>query len=523
MLTVSERIRKYAREKPDTIALLFDDRPTSYAEFDRRVDSVAAAIRDAAVPEGGRVAFLGKNSDSFFEIAVGVARAGACFVPINWRLAPLEIDSVVEDCGALLLFAGGEYLEQARRLIEKGIVRQIVSVDGPSDDLPGYAAWRDAGRIDHAPVQEPPRSADCLQLYTSGTAGRPKGVVTTNQRYAIHLDRFAQFDKPWVQVAGPDDVILIPMPNYHLSGCGTGLDALSFGATIVVQREFSAAAWLDAIAKYRVTRAFLVPAALRLVLDDPRLQTLDVGSLRYITYGASPIQPDVLARSFEMIGCRFVQLYGMTECMGAITALDPDEHRPEGAARMASVGLPLPGMNVRIADVDDAILPIGETGEIQVRCASMMKEYWRQGRETASAFTEDGWLRTGDAGFKDDAGYVYIRDRLRDMIISGGENVYPVEVENAINSHPAVMDAAVIGIPDARWGEMIVAAVVAEPTADLTEETLIAWVRCQIARYKCPRRVLFLDSLPRNAAGKLQRRILRDGFEEWRTSNRLEA
>ena len=511
MFTVSDAVRKFGQDYPEAIALIFEERRTRFAELDKHADRAAAAIIASGVPRGGRIAYLGKNSDIFFEILLGAMRSGTTLVPINWRLAPPEMEFIARDSGTSLLFASEDFLDQAKRLAADGVVTRVVCIDGARDDIEGYTDWRDSG---HATGALPPIDPDAsfLQFYTSGTTGHPKGVITTNARYAAHLARYATLDKPWIRGTGIGDVILVPMPNYHLSGGGTGLESLFFGSTVVVQREFSPAGWLDAVAEHKVNRAFLVPAALRLVLDDPRLPGLDVGSLNYVSYGASPIQPEVLSRALELLGCRFVHLYGMTECMASITALDPDEHTLDFGPRMKSVGLPLPEMEIRIVDAEGQELPAGETGEIQLRAAFNMAGYWNRPEASADAYAEDGWMRTGDAGYKDADGYLYIRDRVRDMIISGGENVYPVEVENAVTSHPTVEEAAVIGIPDTRWGEAVAAIVVPKAGATIDADALIAWTRERIARYKCPRSVHVVDALPRNASGKVLRRTLREAF-----------
>lgn len=506
MFTVSDAIRKFGKDHPDAIALIFEGRRTRFCELDMRADRVAAAILDAGVPVGGRIGYLGKNSDRFFEILLGAIRGGVCLVPINWRLAPPEMDFIARDASVSLLFASEDFLEQAKPLSAR-----VICIDGPRGDVQGYVEWRDMGG-EPAPLPPIDPDASFLQLYTSGTTGHPKGVVTTNARYATHLARYATLDKPWIRGTGIGDVILVPMPNYHLSGGGTGLEALFFGSTVVIQKEFSSAAWLDAITEHKVNRAFLVPAALRLVLDDPRLPGLDVSSLNYVSYGASPIQPEVLSRALELLGCQFVHLYGMTECMASVTALDPDEHSLDFGPRMKSVGLPLPEVEVRIVDAEGRELPDGEIGEIQLRAPFTMVGYWNRPEASAEAYAEDNWMRTGDAGYKDADGYLYICDRVRDMIISGGENVYPVEVENAVTSHPAIEEVAVIGIPDARWGEAVAAIVVLKPGATIDADALIAWTRERIARYKCPRSVHVVAALPRNASGKVLRRTLREAF-----------
>jgi long-chain acyl-CoA synthetase len=256
----------------------------------------------------------------------------------------------------------------------------------------------------------------------------------------------------------------------------------------------------------------MVPAALQIVLRQPRSRQIDYGRLRYILYGASPIPVDLLRECMEVFGCGFCQQYGMTETTGAIVYLPPEDHDPAGSARMRAAGRPMPGVELKVVGSDGAALAAGQIGEVMTRSAGNMAGYWRQPEATAAAFDAEGWLRTGDAGYLDEDGYLYIHDRVKDLIISGAENIYPAEVENAIFGHPAVAEVAVIGVPDDKWGEAVRALVVAKPGAPRDAEDIIAFARTRIASFKLPKAVDFVASLPRNASGKVLRRELREPF-----------
>ena len=310
----------------------------------------------------------------------------------------------------------------------------------------------------------------------------------------------------------PDDVSLVAMPVFHIGGTGWGITGLYNGAKGVIAREFDPNGVLDFIARDRISKLFMVPAAMQIVLRHPQARNVDYSCLKYVLYGASPIPLDLLKEAMEVFGCGFVQMYGMTETSGTIVALPPEDHLVGGGPRMRSAGKPLPGVELAILDEGGGRLPPHQVGEIATRSAANMSGYWNLPEATAKTLDAEGWLRTGDAGYLDEDGYVYIHDRVKDMIITGGENVYPAEVENAVFGHPAVADVAVIGVPDRKWGEAVKAVVVRKPGCDPTPAEIIAWARERVAGYKTPKSVEFIEALPRNASGKILRRDLREPY-----------
>jgi acyl-CoA synthetase (AMP-forming)/AMP-acid ligase II len=317
----------------------------------------------------------------------------------------------------------------------------------------------------------------------------------------------------WTQ----DDVSLVAMPNFHIGGTGWCFMGLYAGAKNVVLKEFVPSEVLRCFREYKISKIFMVPAAMQFVLLDPTCKDTDFSSVKYIIYGASPIPLDLLRRAMEMFKCGFVQLYGMTEGTAIATYLPAEDHDPNGNQRMKSAGKARPGAEVTIQDSEGNILPIGEVGEICVKSESIMVGYWKKEQATKETIV-NGWLRSGDAGYMDKDAYVFVHDRIKDMIVSGGENIYPAEIESALFGHPAIADIAVIGVPDDKWGEAVKAVVVLKPNIQASESELIAYAREKIAGYKIPKTVDFMAVLPRNPSGKLLKRELREPY--WKGKER---
>jgi len=513
LATLPQALRHFAATRGDAVAYDFEGRHTTYAEFDRHTDRVAQALRADGVGAGDRIAYVGKNSDRYFELWLGAAKLGAVMAPISWRLAPPEVAFIAGHCDAVLLFAGPESAALVRELLPGlPMARKVIAMEGGQADWPAYADWRDAQPA--TPVDHTAAPHDVvLQLYTSGTTGRPKGAMLTHRNLSAGTLASETENIPWSRWS-VDDVSLVAMPVAHIGGSGWGLRNLLSGAKGVIAREFDPRAVLDFIERDRVSKLFLVPAAMQIVLRDPRARQVDYSRLKYLLYGAAPIPAALLREGIEVFGCGFAQQYGMTETTGTVVALPPEDHTTEDVPRMRAAGKPLPGVEVVVVDWEGRRLPPGEVGELMIRSPQNMAGYWKQPDETARTIDADGWLRTGDAGYLDADGYVYIHDRVKDMIISGGENVYPAEVESAIYGHPHVADVAVIGVPDEKWGEAVKAIVVPRPGVQPEREAIIAWARQRLAGFKIPKTIDFVDALPRNPSGKLLRRKLREPYWE---------
>ncbi|MEO0549695.1 MAG: fatty acid--CoA ligase [Pseudomonadota bacterium] len=497
-----------AEQFADRIAFEFEGRQLTYGALQTHTNQCAQALLSIGTEPDERVAYLGKNCPEYWEILLGCAKAGAVMTPINWRLALPEITYILNDAGIRTLFLGKDFahLEGDLRR-EETKLKTIIPVEHSSVAHVSYETWRDTSPA-LPPTVTRVASDDLLQLYTSGTTGRPKGAVISNSAYLEASRRQKDPDGPKWNSWSASDVSLVAMPCFHIGGTGWGLTGLINGALGVIMREFDPNSVLDFIDRFKVSKLFLVPAAMQIVVNQPAARSTDFSQLDYILYGASPIPLDLLRQAMDVFGCGFVQMYGMTETAGTIVALPPEDHDPNGTPRMRAAGKPLKGVEICILDADGNTLAPGEVGEIAIKSPSNMSKYWQLPGPTAETL-QNGWLRSGDAGYLDEDGYVYIHDRVKDMIISGGENIYPAEVENAIFSHERVADVAVIGVPDEKWGEAVKAAVIAKPGSVLSEAEIIAWARERIAKYKCPKSVDFVDEIPRNASGKILRKDLR--------------
>src|SRR5882757_10462827 len=510
LTTLAEMVRDRAKTRGDAIAFEFEGCTTTFAEFNIKTNRVGNGLKALGVKPHERIAYLGKNSDLYFELLLGAIKANVVMAPVNWRLAAPEIAFIVEDCKAAVLFVGPEFVEQVRGIqAQLPSVRTFIALEGGAADWLDFAAWRDAQSGDDPKVPIDDRDI-AIQLYTSGTTGKPKGAMLSHANF-LSLVRAGGAERPDWNKWSNDDVSLVAMPVFHIGGSGWGVLGLYHGAKGVIAREFDPTKVLDFFEKSGITKLFMVPAAMQFVVRLPRAREVDFSKLKYMLYGASPIPAALLKECIEVFKCGFVQMYGMTETTGTIVALPPEDH-VEGLDRMRSAGKALPGVELAILDADGNRLPLGEVGEIATRSGSNMAGYWNLPEATAKTLGTDGWLRTGDAGYMDKDGYLYIHDRIKDMIISGGENIYPAEVESAICDHPDVAEAAVIGVPDQKWGEAVKAIVVMKPGKQATATDIINFTRERIAGFKTPKSVDFIEALPRNPSGKILRRNLRDPY-----------
>lgn len=503
--------RVQARVRPQEIALVAEGRQTSFAEFDLLTNRVADRLLTAGLQPGDRIATLAKNSDRFYELVFGAAKARVTLAPVNWRLAPPEIAYILHDSGAKIVFVGAEFLELAQKACEGMQPRPtLVALDGPAEGLPTYTAWRAEGAaID--PLLPGQADDDVIQLYTSGTTGHPKGVQLSDANYLAFLSLARNVEGFKYEVG---EVVLNAMPQFHVAGANIGMVAMASGAKTVVLRDVVPDVIFSLVAEHKVNHAFFVPALILMLMQHPAMAGADLTSLKSVAYGASPISEDLLRKAQERFGCRFLQLYGMTETVGAGTYLPPEAHDP-ARGKLRSCGIPWPGIEVKIVDASGAEVPTGQVGEIVMKAGVVMKGYWNRPDATAET-VRDGWLHTGDAAYRDDEGFIFIYDRVKDMIVSGGENVYPAEVENAIFGHPQVADVAVIGVPDDKWGEAVKAVVVAKPGETIDPQSVIDHARERIAGYKVPKTVDIVSAIPRNASGKILRRELRKPYWEGR-------
>ena len=497
--------RYYGRTAPERTALISADQRRTFRELDRASNRVAAAILRTRIARNSHIAFLGKNSIEYFELLFGANKAACAMLPLNWRLTSRELAAVVEDSQTPLVFVDREFaqlLEQVRARTGAGF-RSIV-FDSTSRERSPFHEWvGDVPESDPSLPIEPMDTA--LLMYTSGTTGKPKGVELTHgglghMRLCEHLE--PAYD--W----RPNDVMMLIMPIFHLVGTGLSIQGLYNGVPVTILPALDVPRVLETIARDRPTICCLVPTAIQMLIDHPAAASTDFSSLRLVMYAGSAITAKLLKRALTEMKCDFMQFYGATESGGALTLLRPEQQRIDDEVRLKSCGTPLPLIDVRIVGTDGRDVPEGSVGEFLVRAPCLFKGYWRQPEVTAAALV-DGWYRTGDAGYRAPDGLLYIVDRTKDMIISGGENIYSSEVEQALIRHPAVGQVAVVGVPDERWGEKVVAVVVLANGKTASEADLIAHCRTLIAGYKVPKAITFSDNLPMTPSGKVLKTAIR--------------
>jgi acyl-CoA synthetase (AMP-forming)/AMP-acid ligase II len=498
--------RAQARIRGDQPAIVCEGRTTTFSELDHRSNRVAQALGDLGISPGSRVGVLTKNCEQFCELFFGVVKARACLVPINTRLSAPEVSQILRDAAPVVLFVGEGLFELAEQAVTDASTHpSLIALTGARAGFSDFVAWADGARGDDPELGEQPDD-DVLQLYTSGTTGQPKGVVLTNLNYRRFLEMSVQLDGFKYETGA---TVMNVMPLFHVAGVNVSFLALANGSRLVLVRDFDAAQVVRMIAAERVAYIFVVPSMLLMLLQTRDIQNTNLASLRTVSYGASPIAQSVLARAQSIMRCGFVQFYGMTESLGAGTCLGAAAH--EYPDKLRSCGAPSPGVQIDIRRSDGTRANPGEVGEIAIRSETVMKGYWNRPEETAAAL-RNGWLLTGDAGYQDPDGYVFIQDRIKDMIVSGGENVYPSEVENALYGCPGIAEVAVIGVPSDRWGEEVKAMVVTSAGATVDADAIIAWAKARIAHYKAPKSVDFVAALPRNPSGKVLRRELRKAY-----------
>lgn len=510
--SVADISRLHAKERPDAIALDYRDRLTTYGELDQRASQVANGLLGEHQGPGARIGYVGKNLDRFWEVVLGCYKSRTALVTLNWRLAAPELAFVIADADCEILFVGAEFygvIDQIRSQLPR--IKRVIAVDGGHAQWPAYEDWRE-GQSAIDPMLASKGDDDILQVYTSGTTGNPKGVRLNDTNY-LSLFRNPPVD---VEPLCERDVVLIAMPFFHVAGINMGMGTLANGARGVILPEVDPKEILRLIPAKGITQSTLVPAVILALTQLPEAQGTDFSSLKRITYGGSPIPEAVLRQATTLMGCSFMQGYGLTETSGGpVTYLAPADHDP-ARGKLRSCGRPAPGREIKVVDLEGRTLPAGQVGEILIRATCVMTGYWKREDSNAEAFDSEGYFRSGDAGYLDEEGYLYIQDRIKEMIVSGGENIYPAEVENAIAGHPAVQDVAVIGVPDDRWGEAVKAIIACKPGMSADAAEIIAYARERIAGYKLPKSVDFVASIPRNASGKILRRDLRQPYWEGR-------
>lgn len=509
MPTLADIPRHQAKIRGDEIAFWFEDRETSFADLDSRSNQVANGLIELGVKPNSRVAYLGKNLDVYYEMLFGCTKVRATMAGMNNRLAAPELQFVLSDSESEVLFVSEDFYNVVEEILDQcPNLNTVVAIEGGHQTWPSYAEWRDSQETSD-PMLANEADDDVIQLYTSGTTGLPKGVQLTNANYISFFQQAESLE--WSQY-GDGDVIMNAMPLFHVAGVNVGILAAAQGVKTVVLKEIDPMVIIDLVEQHSIAQAFWVPAVILMLTQVPGVRERNWSSMKHVTYGASPITEDLLIEAQEVIGCNFSQVYGLTETCGGGTFLPAEAHDPAWG-KLRSCGVPYPGTIIKCVDEDGNEVPTGDVGEIVIQSGFVMKGYWKRPEATAEAI-KNGFFHTGDAGYFDDEGFLFIHDRVKDMIVSGGENVYPAEVENAIFGHPAVADVAVIGVPSEKWGEEVKALIVPKEGQNPSEEEIIAWAKERIAGYKCPKSVEQIEVMPRNPSGKILRKDLREPYWE---------
>ncbi len=500
---IADLLRIQATNQPDKIGLSFEGKPFTYRDMNTRSSRVANGLISLRVKRGDRIAWLARNVASYWDALFGAAKIGAVMTPMNWRLAPVEVAQILKDAKPVLFIGERMFIEPLKQAGIAPDVKTMLLEDGGADC---FDVFTDA-QSDDEPAYVPTPDDVLVQLYTSGTTGLPKGVILPNRCY-YEVGVAGQLADVILPQAD-DETILHSLPHFHVAGVNFGLMGMARSMPIIQHRQFDPAAIVETAQGAVPLNAFLVPAMIMMILEAAKATGKPLEKFISISYGAAPMpEPLLNAAMAAMPKARFTQFYGMTETTGGVTVLDHEDHAA-GKKQRVSAGKALPGSDVKIVNpMTGEDVETGETGEIIARSKFIMDGYWNNAAATREAI-KDGWYWSGDAGYRDENGFVYVVDRIKDMIISGGENIYPAEIETVLAKCPDLAESAVIGAPDDKWGEVVKVVAVKRPGADIDAAKLTSFLKGKIADFKLPRYVTFLDSLPRNPSGKILKTELR--------------
>ncbi len=501
---------------PDKVAIVFEEKRFTFNQLNERVNRLASALLNLGVQKGDRVAMLQVNTNQCVEAYFAVARIGAIYVPLNFRARGNELTYMLNSSEANTLFVGERYIELANSIrSELPSLKNLISLDSQDDGMLYYEDVMKSASADDI-VTDTGDDDVTILMYTAGTTGFPKGVMLSHNSFSIYV---LENVTPADPVSEEGNILTVPL--YHVAGIQAMMAAVYGGRTLVMERQFDAKEWMGLVQAEKVGRAMMVPTMLKQLIDNPEFSNHDLSSLKVITYGAAPMPLEVIKRAVELFpGVSFINAFGQTETASTITTVPPEDHDLSGTEeekakklnRLTSIGKPMADVEMKVIDEEGNDLPQGGVGEIMARGPRVMTGYWKDEEKTEETIDKDGWVHTGDIGYVDEDGYFFLSGRATDMIIRGGENISPEEVEAVLQSHPKLEEVAVIGVPDEEWGEVPMCVAVIKPGETCTAEELMEHCRANLASFKRPRAVVFCDELPRNPMGKIIKKQLREQY-----------
>jgi len=501
---------------PDRDAIVFEGKRYTFSQLNERVNRLANGLAKLGVKKGDRVALLQVNCNQCVETYFATAKLGAIYVPLNFRAKADEHEYMVNFAEVNTLFVGGRYIDLINSIKpELKTVNNIISIESKRDDMLYYEDIIASSPPDEV-ITDIGDDDTTILMFTAGTTGRPKGVMLSHNCFSVYVLENVTPADPELEESN-----ILTVPIYHVAGIQAMMAAIYGGRTIVMERQFDAGEWMKLVEKERANRVMMVPTMLKQLIDHPDFSKYDLSSIRVITYGAAPMPPQVIKKAIDVFpGVSFINAFGQTETASTITTLAPEDHIISGTEeekekklkRLSSIGKPMPDIEMKIIDEEGRGLPPGEVGEIVARGPRVMTGYWKDEDKTEKTIDKEGWVHTGDMGYMDEDGYFFLAGRATDMIIRGGENISPEEVENVLRTYPKIEDVAVIGIPDEEWGEVPKAVVVLKAGESSTPEEIMEYCRTKLASYKRPRSVVFINELPRNPMGKVLKRVLREQY-----------
>ena len=504
---------------PDRTAIVFEGKRYSFADLADRANRLSNALLDMGIQKGDRVAILQVNCNQYVETYYAVAKIGAIFVPLNFRAKQEELTHMLNNSEAKVALVGNRYVEMVNSMRPNlTMAPKLISVDGPQEGMTYYEDILKNSSPDEV-FTDISDSDTTILMYTAGTTGLPKGVPLTHNSFSVYVLGNVTPVDPDIE-----ETNILTVPLYHVAGIQAMLAAIYGGRTIALMRQFEVNEWMETVQREKANRAMLVPTMLKRVVDHPDFEKKDLSSLKVITYGAASMPFEVIKKAIEVFpGVMFINAFGQTETASTITMLDPEDHMFTGQETEAekekklnrlanSIGRPMSDIEIQIWDENSRPLPVGEVGEIVAKGERVMGGYWKDEEKTAKTLSPDGWLHTGDKGYMDEDGYIFLAGRGDDMIIRGGENISPEEVENVLSMHTKVSEASLIGVPDPEWGQEPRAIIVLKEGETATEDEIIDFCRDKLSGFKRPRSVVFVKELPYTSTGKVIRKALREQY-----------